>query len=153
MSKTLKKLFAANLILLFVTTPLAVFALGGVPSEPDLEDVVPIGGSSGNPGGGAVSNPDSGGIQNPLGEKGPQNISSLLVNITQWMLGFVGLLAMLALVWGSIMYITAFVDEAQTQKAKKIITWAIIGLVIAASSIAIITMVQNNILGITPSST
>lgn len=99
-----------------------------------------------NPGGVTEGN-QPGGLTNPI--PGVNNIGELVTRVIRWMLSMVGVLALLALVWGSILYVTAFVDEGQTQKAKKIIVWAIIGIIVAGSSYAILSLVISKILGVT----
>ncbi len=85
------------------------------------------------------------GIQNPIAG-GADTIDDLITNAIQWMLSIIGLLSVLAIVGAGIMYVTAFVDEGQTQKAKKILIWAIVGLILAGASYAILSLVSTKIL-------
>lgn len=89
--------------------------------------------------------PSSGGLINPLGDSGT-TIPVVLTNVVNWLLGLAGILALLALVWGGIRYITALGNESTAAEAKKIITWAIIGLLVVGGSYAIINTVVNSIL-------
>lgn len=67
---------------------------------------------------------------------------SLLATIINWLLSLVALLAMVALIWGGIMYIISLGDESRAQTAKKIILYAITGLIVVIISFVIITTVQ-----------
>lgn len=72
---------------------------------------------------------------------------AVIGNIVQWLVNLAGALAMFALVWGGIMYILSLGDDSRTQKAKKIIFWAIVGLLVIGLSRAIILLVLNNFIG------
>lgn len=71
----------------------------------------------------------------------------LITNIVQFLLGLVAFLAMLALIWGSLMYILSLGNEGRAEKAKKIMFYAIVGLVLAIISFAIIKIVQSAFAG------
>lgn len=78
-------------------------------------------------------------FDNPLGAS---TFVDFLSNLTRWLLGLVGFLAMLALVWGGIRMIISFGNEQGVEKAKEIIKWAVIGLVLVILSYAIIRIVS-----------
>ncbi len=78
-------------------------------------------------------------IKNPLSAT---SIQGLLVSFTRFLLGLVGSLALLALVVGGIKYITSFGNENGIASAKKIIFWAIAGLIVVFMSYLVITVVQ-----------
>lgn len=59
--------------------------------------------------------------------------------VTQFILGFVGLVAFAALVYGSATMVTNFGNEEAVDKAKKIIKNALIGIVIILSAFAIVS--------------
>ena len=94
-------------------------------------------------GGGETTNPAP--IQNPA----PQylvNISdfgALLTRAIGWMLYFAGGIAVLFLLVGGFQYIAARGNEEATEKAKKTITGAVIGIVIIIMAYAIVTIVSN----------
>lgn len=69
------------------------------------------------------------------------NLTSVVVNITNWVLGFVTVIAVLMLIWGGINYLTAAGDESQIDTAKHIITYSIIGLVVVGISYAVVNVV------------
>jgi len=65
----------------------------------------------------------------------------VLENIIVGILGLVGILSVLFLVYGGVQYLTSAGDENKMEGAKSTITYAILGLVIAFLSYAIITTV------------
>lgn len=77
--------------------------------------------------------PPSAAAQGTLG----QNIT----NIINFFLGLLGLIAVAFLIYAGIMMVTAGGDEAAIGKAKKIITFAVVGIVIILLSYTIITFV------------
>lgn len=81
----------------------------------------------------------AGEFTNPL--DGTITIQGVLYNISRWLIGIVGLLAMLALIWGGILYIISFNNDQYLNNAKGIIKWAIIGLAIVLLSYVIIRTV------------
>lgn len=77
------------------------------------------------------------------------SIEDLIVTIINWLLGFVGALAVVAVVYSGIMYITSGGDPAKAEAAKKNLAWAIMGIIVVALALIIInTIVQ--VLGGTP---
>lgn len=62
---------------------------------------------------------------------------------TDWFLMICGGLAVLAIVYSGIMYITAGGDTAKAESARKNLTWAIIGLVIILLAEVIIQLVKS----------
>jgi len=78
-------------------------------------------------------------LNNPLGEiKTP---GQLIGNIVKTLMGVVGVVAVLMIVWGGVMYMTSAGSEERIGTAKKIITGAIIGLVISLLAYVIIDFV------------
>lgn len=60
-----------------------------------------------------------------------EDIVAVLEGITVWLYTIVGTLAILMLIIGGIMYMTAGGDEEKVGKAKNVLKYAVIGLVIA----------------------
>ena len=58
-----------------------------------------------------------------------------------YVLGIIGVIAVIAFVVSGIMYITAAGNEEQVEKAKEIMTYAIIGLVIALLGLTIVNAI------------
>lgn len=67
----------------------------------------------------------------------------LITNIGNWLLDLVIFLSMLGIVIGGVMYIASIGDEKRAALAKRIITYAIIGLVIAFTHVLITKTVCN----------
>ena len=76
-----------------------------------------------------------------LGVFGGSLAGGILAVIT-WVLSFGAILALAAIVWGGISYIIALGNDQDIQKAKKILQWAIIGLLVMGLSFAIISAIQ-----------
>jgi hypothetical protein len=103
-----------------------------------------------NDGGGGrlgVGNAGGQGITNPLSGGADQTITDVLVKVVNWMLGLVGLLALIAIIIGGGRMIMDFGSEEQVHKGKTTILWAVIGLVVVILSYAIINIVATEILG------
>jgi len=66
---------------------------------------------------------------------------SALIAITNFALGFVGLLAVIALVYGGFLYITARGEEEQAKKGQKSATYAIIGILLILISFALVNTI------------
>lgn len=79
-------------------------------------------------------------ITNPLGDV--TTINPFITKIISFLLGLVGVLALLALVWGGFKYILGFVDEKNVEEGKKIIKWAMIGLGVVILSWAILSTIS-----------
>ncbi len=104
------------------------------------------GGSISIGGGGSVSGGSSSNIQpgcgsgNCLAPPAPAAYSdgiatedSLKSTILKWVnffLGFFSLLAMIALIFAGFLYVTSAGNDEQAQKAKKIIIWVVIGIIV-----------------------
>ena len=71
------------------------------------------------------------------------SLEGLIVGVINWMLILAGILAVVALIYSGIMYITAGGNADQAAKAQKNITWAVIGIVIILLSLAIVNWVIN----------
>ncbi|MDD5031554.1 MAG: pilin [Patescibacteria group bacterium] len=62
----------------------------------------------------------------------------LLVNVSQWILGIVGSLALLMFIYGGLMFIISSGSSEKVTQAKEIIVGAVIGLVVVFTSYMII---------------
>lgn len=74
-----------------------------------------------------------------------QGAGGIIVNIVMWMMSIIALLALGFIVFGAIRYVTSAGNEKMVEEAKKIILYAIIGLVIAILAIVIIQLVANTV--------
>lgn len=71
------------------------------------------------------------------------DFDTLLERVISWLLYFAGGIAVLFLLVGGFQYISARGNEEATEKAKKTITGAIIGIVIIVMAFAIIAIISN----------
>lgn len=65
-------------------------------------------------------------------------LRQIAANVLNWLLSIIGIIAVIALIIGGGMYLTAYGDDDRIQKAKKIITYAIIGIVVALAALVIV---------------
>lgn len=68
---------------------------------------------------------------------------AFIEQIIQVVLGLVGIIAAAILIWGGIMYITSAGDEQKAAHAKRIIIYAVVGLVFIGLSIVIVNLTIN----------
>lgn len=71
--------------------------------------------------------------------------SDMVTNLIQWFVGMAGIVAAIFVVYGGISYITSSGDPGKLQKAKQIILYALIGLVICALAEIITAFVSSTI--------
>jgi len=69
------------------------------------------------------------------------NVENIIINIVQWVLGFLGLIAVVMIIIGGYTWMTAGGNEEKVTKAKRILQYAVIGLVITVFSFAIVTFI------------
>jgi TRAP-type C4-dicarboxylate transport system permease small subunit len=69
-------------------------------------------------------------------------IRQIAVNVLTLLLDVVGIFAIIAMVIGGGMYLTAYGDEKKIDTGKRIITYAIIGIVVALASLVIVRQVD-----------
>ncbi len=61
-----------------------------------------------------------------------------ILNVTNFALGFLGLIAVLIIIYGGFLYVTAAGEEEKATKGKKSITYAVIGILLIMGSFAIV---------------
>ena len=76
----------------------------------------------------------------------PANFDNAVINLTNWILGFVAMIAVLAIVWGGVMYIGSAGDETKATTGKRVVTYSLIGLVIAGIAYALVNVIVTVIL-------
>ena len=64
----------------------------------------------------------------------------LVTGIINWLLGLTGVVAIVAVVYSGIMYMTAGGDTTKAEAARKNLTWAITGIVIIVLSFVIVNL-------------
>ncbi len=88
---------------------------------------------SGNTTGGSVNNWVSGAL----------TIHDIAVNVLNLLLSVVGIIAIISLVIGGGMYLTAYGNEKRIDTGKKTITYAILGIVVTLAALVIVRQVAN----------
>jgi len=84
------------------------------------------------------------GLPNPAG-----GVQGIIVNVMQWLLGIFGFIAIIAFVVSGIQYMTAAGNENVIEKAKRNMTYSIIGVIVGLAAFVIIQAVDRA-LRITP---
>jgi len=75
-----------------------------------------------------------------------EDLSELVVRVIQYLLGFLGLIAVIMIIIGGFRWMTAGGNEEKIESAKKVISAAVIGLVIVLIAWAIVFFVGQAIL-------
>lgn len=75
------------------------------------------------------------------------NPVNMVSNAINWFIGIAGAVSLIFVVYGGILYITSSGEAGKLEKAKKTITYALIGLIIVALSIVITSFVTSIIKG------
>ena len=127
----LKSFFVAGVLLLAVL-PLAT-------SQPAFAD--------------CISNPTSAGCPCALNSSSaacqdlskPDGLSNILKNATNIVLFIAGALAVIMIIYGSIRFMTAHGNEKQVESARLIVTYSVIGLIIAILAYALVNFVLSNL--------
>ena len=76
----------------------------------------------------------------------PEDFEVGLMNLTNWILGFVSIIATLMVIWGGVLYLTSAGDESKAETGKKTISYAFIGLVIVGLAYSIINTIVTKVL-------
>jgi hypothetical protein len=79
------------------------------------------------------------------GVTGTANVGDLLLKYVNFVLPYLALAAFLGFVYAGFLYVTAYGSDEQTQKAKKIMTYAVIGLVLVILSYSIVQLLTGNL--------
>lgn len=89
-----------------------------------------------------------GNLTNATGGSG--SFKQVLITIVNFALGFLGIIAVVMIIYGGYMYVISGGDEGQAGKGKQIIIYAIIGIVIILLSFAIVNTVLGAATGQAP---
>lgn len=76
---------------------------------------------------------------------GDENLMELVTRIMQWIFSFLGIVAVLVILYGGFKWMTAGGDDGKVGEARKLIVNGIIGLIIILSAYAIATFVFNEV--------
>lgn len=79
----------------------------------------------------------------PAPENVPTDLEGVLLNITNYLLGFIAIIATLVIIYGGIMYLTSLGNDDRRAQAQKTIASGVIGIMIAGLAYAIVTAVIN----------
>ena len=95
---------------------------------------------------GATSTPTDGWgyKQAPMGVE--TDIEQAIMNVTNYILGFIAIIATLVIIFGGVQYLTAGGNEDTVANAKKTIGAGVIGMVIAGLAYAMVIVVSTVIL-------
>ena len=88
---------------------------------------------------GGLEAPDSSGFDSNLTRAG--DARTFAKNVANFALGFLGLIAVLIIIYSGFLYVTSRGEDSQMEKGKKGITSALIGIIIILSSFAIVNTV------------
>jgi len=72
---------------------------------------------------------------------GATDFRSLIITIIQYFLGFLGLLAVIMIIYGGVTYVTSAGNDEAIGNAKKIIMYALIGLIVIILSFVVVNFV------------
>lgn len=72
---------------------------------------------------------------------GTADLESTIVNVIQWVLGFLGLIAVIMILVGGFQWLTSGGNEEKVASAKKVISAAVIGLIVVLLAWAIVIFV------------
>ena len=79
------------------------------------------------------------------GTLGDKNLKEGISSIIQVLLGFLGIIAVIIILWGGFIWMTAMGDEGKVEKAKKLIIAGVIGIVIILAAYSIASFVIGQI--------
>ena len=80
------------------------------------------------------------GYENPP-ENVPTDIEAAIMSITNYILGFIVIVATLIVIYGGVLYLTAAGNDDQVAKAKSTISAGVIGVAIAGLAYALVIVV------------
>lgn len=102
-------------------------------------------------GSGGTSNPGTfqggidavGKIANQNGLTGAKSSKEILQTIVKWLLSLIGTIAVISLLYGGYLYISSQGEEGQVEKAKNIMLYSVIGIIIIGLSAVVVNVVIN----------
>jgi hypothetical protein len=78
-----------------------------------------------------------------LAQDPTQQIENVLKNIKNYLWTFLGTVAVIAIIWGAYLFVTAGGDTQKIAAAKNAVIWAIIGMIVAVMASGIIDLVKS----------
>ncbi len=131
--------FAIRFKSFFVAGVLLLAVLPLVTSQPAFADCISDPTSAGCP---CALNSSSAACQD-LSK--PDGLSNTLKNATNTVLFIAGALAVIMIIYGAIRFMTAHGNEKQVESARLIVTYSVIGLIIAILAYALVNFVLSNL--------
>ncbi len=80
---------------------------------------------------------------------GNADLKTTVINIIQWILGFMTLIAVVFIIYAGFVWLTAGGNEDRVEQAKRIISAAVIGLIVILLAWAIVIFVANTTANVT----
>ena len=80
---------------------------------------------------------------------GTADLKQTVINIIQWALGILALVAAVMIIYGGFVWLTAGGNEESVEKAKKIISAAVVGLIVVLLAWAIVIFVARTTSNVT----
>lgn len=80
---------------------------------------------------------------------GTADLQATVINVIQWVLGILALVAVVMIIIGGFQWMTAAGNEERIEKAKKVISAAVIGLIIVLLAWAIVIFVAGTTANVT----
>ncbi len=77
--------------------------------------------------------------ENKLGQA--KSTKEIMQSIVKWLLSLIGTIAVISLLYGGFLYITSQGEEKQAEKAKNIILYSVIGIIIIGLSAIVVNVV------------
>jgi len=74
---------------------------------------------------------------------GAKTLTAIATNVLNFLLSIVGIIGIIMLVVGGMMYLTAAGDEGRIETGKKIVTYSIIGILVALASLVLVTQIAS----------
>jgi hypothetical protein len=108
----------------------------GLPTA-DKSAELPTADKTSNLTGNGIEIPGNTGLPDPKG-----GIKTILTNLLTWLLGIVGIIALIGFVISGIQYIIAAGDDTRMETAKKNMTYSIIGIIIALAGFVIVQAID-----------
>lgn len=78
-------------------------------------------------------------------KSGTSSLKQIINNGIGWAIGLVGAMALLFIIYGGFLYITAAGNKERSENAKKTLTYAIGGLIIVILARIIVSLVDNTL--------
>src|SRR3989344_1899338 len=76
-----------------------------------------------------------------------QDLKTTIQNIVRIILGFLGILTVIIILYGGFIWMTSFGEEDKIDQAKKLISAGVVGLVVVLATYAISSFVVNSLAG------